>query len=109
MNGDLEGLSQVLLHVDPDHLPSFSFSLNKGALLGNRFVTVHVQVDLLGRWIAVVPKHDLLGDSNASLPVLRHHPELSVQRRRSTVENGLAARFMCSPGASADENDSTRS
>ena len=86
MNGDLEGLSQVLLHVDPDHLPSFSFSLNKGALLGNRFVTVHVQVDLLGRWIAVVPKHDLLGDSNASLSVFEApsrivRPETAIHRR----------------------------
>jgi hypothetical protein len=43
---DLEGFGRVCPHLDVDCLPSFSFSLNKGALLGNGFVTVHVKVDL---------------------------------------------------------------
>ena len=48
MDGDLEGFGHASLHFDLDHLPSFSFSLNKGTLLGNRFVTVHVKIDLFG-------------------------------------------------------------
>lgn len=70
MNGDLEGFGHVCLHVDLDYLPPLSFSLNEGTLLGNRFVTVHVKIDLFGRWIAVVPKHYLLGGSHASLLLL---------------------------------------
>jgi hypothetical protein len=58
--------SVTSLHVDLHYLPSFSFAVNKRALLGNRFVTVHVEIDLLSSWIAVVPKHYLLGDSQAS-------------------------------------------
>jgi hypothetical protein len=72
MNGDLKGLGQVLLHVDLDYSPSFSFSLNEGALLGNGFVTVHVEVDLFSSRVAVEPKHYLLGDSHVSLPPLRN-------------------------------------
>ena len=53
MDGDFEGFGHVSLHVNLDYLPSFSFSLNKGALLGNGLVTVHVKIDLLGSWIAV--------------------------------------------------------
>ena len=97
MDWDLEGFSRVSLHLDPDNLPSFSFALNKGTLLGNRFVTVHVKIDLFSRWISVVPKHDLLGDSHASPPGLRHRPELSVQRRRFTSRERRAAQFMCFP------------
>jgi hypothetical protein len=76
VNGDLEGFSHAGLHVNLDHLPSFPFALNEGALFGNGFVTVHVQVDLFRGWIVVVPKHYLLGDSHASLPVLRHPPRM---------------------------------
>jgi len=57
MNGDLEGFCHACLHVDLDYLPSFSFAVNKGALLGNRFLTVHVKIDLFRSWIAVVPIH----------------------------------------------------
>jgi hypothetical protein len=64
MDGDLEGFGRVCLHVDLDNLPSFSFSLNKGALLGNGFVTVHVKVGLFSGWIAVVAKNDLFGGSH---------------------------------------------
>ena len=71
MDGDLEGFSHVCLHVDLDYPPPFSFSLNKGALLRNRFVTVHVKIDLFGRWIAVVPKHYLLRRSHASPAAIR--------------------------------------
>jgi hypothetical protein len=89
MNGDLEGFGHVCLHVDLDNLPSFSFSLNKGALLGNTLVTVHVKIDLFGRWIAVVPKHYLLGRSHASLSVLAPpgivRPETAIHKSR-TVE-----------------------
>jgi hypothetical protein len=64
MDGDLKRFCHASLHVDLDYLPSFSLSLNKGALLGNRLVTVHVQIDFFSSWIAVVPKHYLLGDSH---------------------------------------------
>jgi hypothetical protein len=78
MNRDLEGFGEASLHVDLDYLPSFSFAVNEGALLGNRFITVHVKIDLLSSWIAVVAKHYLLGGSHASPLVLRHHPALIV-------------------------------
>jgi hypothetical protein len=82
MNRDLEGFGHASLHVDLDYLPSLSFSVNKRALFGNRFVTVHVKIDLFGRWIAVVPKHYLLGGSHAS-PLYRGTlpRPLSVQSR----------------------------
>jgi hypothetical protein len=65
MDGDLEGFGHVRLHVDLDDLPSFSFSLNKGALLGNGFVTVHVKVYLFSGRIGVVSKNYLFGGSHA--------------------------------------------
>jgi hypothetical protein len=64
MDGNLEGFGRVRLHVDLDYLPSFSFSLNKGTLLGRGLVTVHVKVDLFRGWIAVVSKNYLFGDSH---------------------------------------------
>ena len=64
MNGNLERLGHACLYVNLDHLPSFPFSLNEGTLLWNGFVTVHVKVDLFSSWIAVVPKHYLLGGSH---------------------------------------------
>ena len=54
MDGGFEGLAYVCLHVDLHYLPSFSSTLNEGALLGDRLVTVHVKVDLFCSWIAVV-------------------------------------------------------
>ena len=65
MDGDLEGFGRAHLHVDPDYLPSAGVSLDKGALVGNRFVAVHVKIDLFGSWIAVVPIHYLLAGSHA--------------------------------------------
>jgi hypothetical protein len=64
MDGDLEGFGHAHLHVDLNYLPSSSVSLNKGALLGDRLVAVHVKIDLFGRWIAVVPIHYLLAGSH---------------------------------------------
>ena len=60
MNLGLEGFADARLHVDLDYLPSFSLTLDNGALLGDGLVAVHVEVDLFRRWIAVVPVYDLL-------------------------------------------------
>src|ERR1700722_9429600 len=67
INGDREGFFRTCLNVDPDYLPALSSAFNKGALLGNRFVTIHVEIALFRGWIAVVPKHYLLGASHVSL------------------------------------------
>jgi hypothetical protein len=61
MDAGLEGFGRVCLHADSHYLPSFSFTLNKGILRGDRLVAVHVKVDLFRSWVAVVPEHDLLG------------------------------------------------
>src|ERR1700730_13580494 len=70
MSGDCEGFCRTPFHAELDYLPSFSFALNEGALLGSRFVTIHVEIALFSSWIAVVAKHDLLGASHASLLLL---------------------------------------
>ena len=59
INGDREGFFRTCLNVDPDYLPALSSAFNKGALLGNRFVTIHVEIALFRGWIAVVAKHYL--------------------------------------------------
>jgi hypothetical protein len=71
MNGNLKWFCDAGFHVDLHDLPSFSFTVNKGALPGNGFLAVHIKVDLFGSRIVVVPKHDLLGGSHTFTPVLR--------------------------------------
>ncbi len=61
VDAGLEGFGRVCFYADSHHFPSFSFTLNKGILRGDRLVAVHVQVDLFRSRIAVVPEHDLLG------------------------------------------------
>ena len=61
MNLGLEGFASACLHIDLDDLPSFSLTLDKGALRRDGLVAVHVEVDLFRSWIAVVPEYDLLG------------------------------------------------
>ena len=57
ISGDREGLFHDSLHVDLHYLPLLSSAVNKGASLGDRFVTIHVKISLFTGWIAVVPKH----------------------------------------------------
>jgi hypothetical protein len=99
MNGDLEGFCHACLHVDLDYLPSFSSAFNKGALLGNRFVTVYVEIALYSSWIAVVSEHYLLSGFHPPLPVLSRRPELSVQRRTGKLQRKriLASEARASP------------
>jgi hypothetical protein len=66
---NLKGFCRVPLDIDLDYLPSFSFSINKAAPLRNGSIAVHVEVDLVGRWISVVPKDDLLSGFHATHPV----------------------------------------
>jgi hypothetical protein len=61
MDARLEGFADARLDVNLDYLPSFPFAFNKRTLLRDGFVTVHVEVDLFRRWIAVIPEHYLLG------------------------------------------------
>jgi hypothetical protein len=70
INGDREGLFRTCLYVDLDYLPALASAVNEGPWLGNRFVTIHVEIALFRAWIAVVPKHDLLGGSHTFTPVL---------------------------------------
>jgi len=61
-----KGSVALLSTFDLDHLPSFSFMVHKGALLGNRFVIIHVEVDFFGSWIAVVTEDYLPSGSHSS-------------------------------------------
>src|SRR5258706_10908993 len=45
VDAGLEGFGRVCFYADSHHFPSFSFTLNKGILRGDRLVAVHVQVD----------------------------------------------------------------
>jgi hypothetical protein len=64
----LEWLCYVSFHVDLDYLPSRPFTFNRGALFRNGLVAVHIEIDVLGVWIAVVPIHYLLRNVHTSLP-----------------------------------------
>ena len=44
INRDREGLLRASLHVDLDYLPALSSAVNDGPWLGNRFVTIHVEI-----------------------------------------------------------------
>jgi hypothetical protein len=57
IGGDREGLFRDSLHVDLHYLPLLSSAVKKGASLGDRFVTIHVEIAFFTGWIAVVPKH----------------------------------------------------
>jgi hypothetical protein len=59
MNGHLERFDHACLHVYLEYPSSFSSTLNKGARLGNGFVTVHVKIDLFRDWIVIISKYDL--------------------------------------------------
>jgi hypothetical protein len=61
MNLGLEGFAYARLHIDLDYLPSFSLTLDTGALRWDGLVAVPVEVDLFSSWIVVVPEYDLLG------------------------------------------------
>ncbi len=61
VDAGLEGFGRVCFYADSHHFPSFSFTLDKGILRGDRLVAVHVQVDLFCSWVSVIPEHDLLG------------------------------------------------
>jgi len=69
MNLSLEGFAYARLDVDLHYLPSFSFTLNEGPLLGDGLVAVHVEVDLFSSWIAVVPEYYLLGGFHGPHPL----------------------------------------
>ena len=61
MNRCLEGFTRTRLDVYLDYLPPFSLALDKRALRGDGLISVHIKVDLLSSWIAIVAEHDLLG------------------------------------------------
>ena len=70
VNGDREGIFCTSLHADLDYLPALASAVNEGPLLGNRFVTVHVEIALFSGRIAVVPEYYLLGDSLCSFRMI---------------------------------------
>jgi hypothetical protein len=78
ISGDREGFFRTSFHVDLDYLPAFSSAVNKGALLGDRLVTIHVEIALFSGWIAVVPKYYLLRRSHGLLLLLIPPPDWSV-------------------------------
>jgi hypothetical protein len=85
-----------------EYLPSLSSAVNKGALLGNRFVTIHVEIDLFSSLVAVVLKHDSLGSPHCSLSVEAStgivRPAAAIHKSRTILSSCILAAVAISAG-----------
>jgi len=68
--GTAKGSSELLSTLTWTAFQRSPLRSNEGPWLGNRFVTIHVEIALLSGWIAVVPEYYLLGAPHASLLLL---------------------------------------